>query len=61
MKNATRTAAAMAVLAGITGFMITGCSAGSAGPGQNAKPVSQEEFDKAMETPTQTHVLDVGA
>jgi multiple sugar transport system substrate-binding protein len=52
MKKATKTAAAMAVLAGITGFMITGCSAGSTDPGQNAKPVSQEEFDKAMETPT---------
>jgi multiple sugar transport system substrate-binding protein len=53
MKKAATTAAALAALAGISGFMITGCSpTGSTPSGQNAAPVSQEEFDKAMQTPT---------
>ncbi|MBT2538991.1 extracellular solute-binding protein [Arthrobacter sp. ISL-69] len=43
----------MAVLAGITGFMITGCApAGSTTPAKDVAPVAQEEFDKAMDTPT---------
>ncbi|MBT2514612.1 extracellular solute-binding protein [Arthrobacter sp. ISL-30] len=43
----------MAVLAGITGYMITGCSpAGSTTPAKDAAPVAREEFDKAMQTPT---------
>ncbi|BCW05841.1 extracellular solute-binding protein [Arthrobacter sp. NtRootA1] len=52
MKKASKTAAAMAVLAGITGFMITGCSPAGTSPAQSATAMSQEDFDKAMSTPT---------
>lgn len=54
MKKLSRAATAIALAASVTGLMLTGCTP-AANPGQNATsqgPVSQEEINKALKTPT---------
>lgn len=52
MKKARRTALSLTVGAVSVGMLLTGCTPG-AEDGGNAGPVSQEDVDKAMETPTE--------
>ncbi|WP_395244186.1 ABC transporter substrate-binding protein [Agromyces sp. MMS24-K17] len=52
MKKARRTALALACGAVSVGILLTGCTP-NAGGGTASGPVSQEDIDKAMETPTE--------
>ena len=52
MRNAPRTALALGVGAAITALVLSGCTPSSGGGGSTQGPVSQEDIDKAMTTPT---------
>ncbi|WP_240665776.1 ABC transporter substrate-binding protein [Agromyces sp. LHK192] len=52
MKKARRTALALVCGAASVGLVLSGCTPGSSG-GSNQGPVSQEDIDAAMETPTE--------
>jgi multiple sugar transport system substrate-binding protein len=52
MRNAPRAALALGVGAAITALVLSGCTPSSGGGGSTQGPVSQEDIDKAMTTPT---------